>query len=220
VKNKIKSGLIKNSKDRPLETIGCHATPKLGCDRQRGCGKVRPAMLGYAFFKSPPHSGKTMPLHTDATEIRVTRADGTPLRFSSNLLSFLANRKSPRSFYFGDWLQSLDGEMLGHLQQLASQSLNDPQSVGTALEDLLSVIVHVLAAERQAESVSFGEDKIGEYMGMLHLVATLERLRRQGLLAYESVMSIEPEAANAVILSQEAFSLADEIQRQKMRGLH
>ena len=162
----------------------------------------------------------TMPLPTDPIEINLNRADGTPLRFSSNLLSFLANRKSPRPFHFGDWLQSLDGEMLGHLQQLANQSLHDPQSVGTALEDLLSVIVHVLAAERQAESVSFGEDKIGEYMGMLHLVATLERLRRQGLLAYESVMSIEPEAANAVILSQEAFAQEDEIRRQMMRSLH
>ena len=161
-----------------------------------------------------------MPLHTNATDIRVTRADGTLLRFSSNLLSFLANRKIPRPFHFGDWLQSLDGEMLGHLQQLANQSLYEPLSVGPALEDLLSVIVYVLAAERQAESVSFGEDKIGEYMGMLHLVATLERLRRQGLLAYESVMSIEPEATNAVILSKEAFSLADDIRRQMMRGLH
>jgi len=55
---------------------------------------------------------------------------------------------------------------------------------------------------------------------MLHLLATLERLRRQGLLAYESVMSIELDAANAVILSQEAFAQADEIQRQMMRGLH
>jgi hypothetical protein len=33
-------------------------------------------------------------------------------------------------------------------------------------------------------------------------------------------MSIEPEAANAVILSQEAFALADEIKGQMMRGLH
>jgi hypothetical protein len=161
-----------------------------------------------------------MPLLTDTTEVHVTRADGTPLRFSSNLLSFLANRKSPRHFHFGDWLQSLDGEMLGHLQQLAERALHDPKSAGTALEDLLSVIIHVLAAERQVETVSFSEDKIGEYMGMLHLVATLERLRRQGLLAYESVMSIEPDAANAVILSKEAFSLADEIEGQMMRGLH
>ncbi len=33
---------------------------------------------------------------------------------------------------------------------------------------------------------------------MLHLLATLERLRRRGLLSYESFMSIEPDAANAV----------------------
>ena len=162
----------------------------------------------------------TMPLLTDPIEINLNRADGTLQRFSSNLLSFLANRKSPRPFHFGDWLQSLDGEMLGHLQQLANQSLNDPQSVGTALEDLLSVIIHVLAAERQAEEVSFSEEQIGEYIGMLHLLATLERLRRQGLLAYENVMSIEPDAANTVILSKEAFSLADEIQGQIMRRLH
>jgi hypothetical protein len=133
----------------------------------------------------------------------------------------LANRKSPRPFHFGDWLQSLDGEMLKSLRQLADQSLNDPPAVGAALEDLLAVIVHVLAAERQAEAVSFSEAQIGEYIGMLHLLATLERLRRRrGLLAYESVMSIELDAANAVILSQEAFAQADEIRRQMRRGLH
>ena len=161
-----------------------------------------------------------MPLLIEATEVHVTRADGTPLRFSSSLLSFLANRKSPRPFHFGDWLQSLDGEMLKSLRQLADQSLNDPPSAGAALEDLLAVIVHVLAAERQAEAVSFSEAQIGEYIGMLHLLATLERLRRRGLLTYESVMSIELDAANAVILSQEAFAQADEIRRQTIRGLH
>ncbi|MDD2766028.1 MAG: hypothetical protein PHE83_18855 [Opitutaceae bacterium] len=161
-----------------------------------------------------------MPLHTDATEISVTRADGTPMRFSSSLLSFLANRKKTRPFHLGDWLQSLDSETLGYLRQLAKNALHDPPSVGTVLEDLLSVIIHVLAAERQTETVSFSEAQIGEYLGMLHLLATLERLRRQGLLSYESFMSIEPDAANAVILSQEAFALADEIKGQMMRGLH
>lgn len=177
-------------------------------------------MLGYGFFKPNPDTGKTMPLHADATEIRVTRADGTPLRFSSNLLSFLANRKSPSRFYLGDWLQSLDGEMLGALRQLADKALYDPQSLGAALEDLLSVVIHVLAAERQAESVSFSEAQMGEYIDMLGLLATLERFRRRGLLAYESVMSIEPGAANAMILNPEAFAQADEIRRQITRRLH
>lgn len=177
-------------------------------------------MLGYAFFTSLPHSEKTMPLHTDSTEISVTRADRTLMRFSSNLLSFLANRKKTRPFHLGDWLQSLDSETLGHLRQLAKNAFHDPPSVGTALEDLLSVVIHVLAAERQTETVSFSEEQIGEYLGMLHLLATLERLRRQGLLAYESFMSIEPDAANAVVLSQEAFAQADDIRWQMMRGLH
>ncbi len=161
-----------------------------------------------------------MPPHTDAPEIRLTRADGMPMRFSMNLQGFLANRKSQHPFHLGDWLQSLDGETLGHLRQLAKTALHDPPSADPALEDLLSVILLVLAAERQAETVSFSEAQIGEYIGMLHLLATLERLRRQGLLAYESAMSIEPDAANAVILSQEAFALADEIKGQMMRGLH
>ena len=192
----------------------------MGREGQYNSGKGRAAMLGYAFFTSPLNSEKTMPLHTDATEISVTRADGTPMRFSASLLSFLANRKKTRPFHLGDWLQSLDSEMLAHLRQLAKNALHDPPSVGAALEDLLSVIIHVLAAERQAETVSFSEEQIGEYIGMLHLLATLERLRRQGLLAYESVMSIEPDAANAVVLSQEAFAQADDIRRQMMRGLH
>jgi len=161
-----------------------------------------------------------MTLHTGETEIRVTRADGTPLRFSSNLLSFLAGRKSPRPFHLGDWLQSLDDETLGHLRQLADRALYDPKAIGNALEDLLSVVIHVLAAERQAESVSFNEDQIEGYIGMLHLLATLEHLRRRGLLSYESFMSIEPDAANAVILAEDSLAREEEIRRQITQGLH
>lgn len=169
-----------------------------------------------------PHlnAEKTMPPHTDATEVRLTRADGTPMRFSTNLLNFLANPKSPRPFHLGDWLQSLDGETLGHLRQLAKTALHDSPSVGSALEDLLSVVLLVLAAERQTEAVSFSEAQIGEYLGMLHLAATLERLRRQGLVAYESPISIEPDAANVVVLSREALAQEDDIRRQMMRSLH
>lgn len=161
-----------------------------------------------------------MPLHSNATEIRVTGADGTLLRFSSNLLNFLANRKSRHPFHLSDWLQALDGEMLYHLQALADRALNDPQAVGAALEDLLSVVVHVLAAERQTEAVRFSEEHIGQYIDVLGLLATLERFRRRGLLTYESFMSIELDAVNAVVLSQEAFSEADEIQRRITRRLH
>lgn len=177
-------------------------------------------MLGYAFFTSPPHSEKTMPLHTDATEISVTRADGTLMRFSSEPSELFGEPEKTRPFHLGDWLQSLDSETLRALRQLAKNALHDPPSLGTALEDLLSVIIHVLAAERQAEEVSFSEEQISEYIGMSHLLATLERLRRQGLLAYESFMSIEPDAANAVALSQEAFAQADAIRRQMMRSMH
>ena len=48
----------------------------------------------------------------DALEIRAS-LDGVELRFSSNLMGFLANRKRGGRFHLGDWLQSLDGDMLG-----------------------------------------------------------------------------------------------------------
>jgi hypothetical protein len=161
-----------------------------------------------------------MPPPTDATEIRMTRADGTPMRFSTNLLNFLANRNSPRRFHLGDWLQSLDGETLGHLRQLANTAQHDSPSVGSVLEDLLSVVLLVVANERQTETVSFTEEQIVEYLGMLDLAAALERLRRQGRLTCENPISIEPEAVNSVILSGEALAEADEIRRRVMRRLH
>ena len=38
------------------------------------------------------------------------------------------------------------------------------------------------------------------------MLATLERLRRRGLLAYAGVISMELDAANSIVLSPEAFA--------------
>jgi len=64
------------------------------------------------------------------TESIELRTDGLLLRFSSNLLSFLASREDRRRFRLSDWLQSLDEDRLGHLQQLAETALHDPQANG------------------------------------------------------------------------------------------
>ena len=155
----------------------------------------------------------------DAIEIRASLG-GVELRFSSNLMGFLANRKECGRFHLGDWLQALDGDMLGHLQQLAEMALYGSPSVGAALEDLVLVVLHALAAERQTEQITFGEEQLGRHVELLSMLATLERLRRRGLLAYADVMSMELDAANSIVLSPEAFAQEEDIRRQMMRGLH
>jgi hypothetical protein len=155
--------------------------------------------------------------HTESIELR---ADGLLLRFSSNLLNFLAGRDGWRRFHIGDWLQSLDGDMLGHLQQLAEAALHDPQSIGIALEDMVSVVLHALAAERRVGEVSFRQDELGRHVELLCMLVTLERLRRKGLLSYESFMSIELDAPNSIVLNPDALAQEGDIRRQMLRGLH
>ena len=161
-----------------------------------------------------------IPHATDKIEIRASLADGSELRFSSNLMSFLANRKDRCDFRLGDWLQSLDDDTLGHLQQLAEMALYGSPSVGAALEDLVLVVLHALAAERQAEHITFGEEQFGRHVELLCMLAKLERLRRRGLLSYASAMSIELDADNSMVLSPGAFAMEDDIRRQMSKGLH
>ncbi len=52
------------------------------------------------------------------------------------------------------------------------------------------------------------------------MLATLERLRRRGLLSYASVISIELDADNSFVLSPDAFAQEDGMRRQVARGLH
>ena len=158
-----------------------------------------------------------MTAHTESIELR---ADGLLLRFSSNLLSFLASREDRRRFHLSDWLQSLDEDRLAHLQQLAETALHDPQAIGITLEDLVSVVLHALAAERQAVEVTFAQDELGRHVELLCMLATLERLRRRGLLSYASFMSIELDAPNTIVLSPEALAREGDIRRQMTRGLH
>ena len=155
--------------------------------------------------------------HPESIELR---ADGRLLRFSSNLLNFLAGREGRHGFHLGDWLQSLDEAMLGHLQQLAEAALHDPQAIGSALEDMVSVVLHALAAERRAGEVVFRQDELGRHVELLCLLATLERLRRKGVLSYESFMSIELDAPNSIVLNPDALAHESDIRRQLLRGLH
>jgi hypothetical protein len=154
---------------------------------------------------------------TDTLEIR---ADGRLLRFSSNLLNFLANRQAWHKFHLSDWLQSLDEDMLGHLQQLTEMALQDAQSMNTAVDDIVSLVLHALAAERQTTEITFNQDEIGKHVELLCLLSTLERLRRRGLLSYESVMSLELDAANAIVLAPDALVNEEELRRNMKRGLH
>jgi hypothetical protein len=106
------------------------------------------------------------------------------------------------------------------LQQLAETALHDPQAIGITLEDLVSVVLHALAAERQALEVTFAQDELGRHVELLCMLATLERLRRRGLLSYASFMSIELDAPNTIVLSPEALAREGDIRRQMTRGLH
>ncbi len=159
-------------------------------------------------------------LETENPEFNATNADGTHMRFTSNLLNFLANRGRSSKFHLSDWLQALDNEMLFHLRELARMTLDDPESMGTTVDDIVSLVIHILAAERQTIEVNFRKDQLGHYIGMLHHLVALERLRRNGLLAYKSFMSIEPEAANEVVIPQEAISQADAIRKEIMQSMH
>jgi hypothetical protein len=85
---------------------------------------------------------------------------------------------------------------------------------------MVSVVLHALAAERQAGKIAIKEGDLGLHVGLLCMLATLERLRRRGLLSYESVMSIELDAPNTIVMNPDALALEPEIRRQMMRGLH
>ncbi len=110
--------------------------------------------------------------------------------------------------------------MLGHLQQLAEMALQGSPAMGMAMEDLALVVMHALAAERQAGEVIFNTDELGLHVELLCMLATLERLRRRGLLSYASVISIELDADNSFVLSPDAFAQEDDMRRQVARGLH
>ena len=157
---------------------------------------------------------------TDSIKMSI---DGLHLRFSSSLLSFLADRTARHRFRMGEWLQSLDDDNLGHLQQLAETATQDRKPTGhavDAVEDMVSVVLHALAAERQTMAVAFSQDELGRHVELLCMLATLERLRRRGLLSYEGVMSIELDAPNPIVLNPDALALEPEIRREMMRGLH
>ena len=109
--------------------------------------------------------------------------------------------------------------MLGHLQQLAEIALHGSPAIGTAVEDLVLVVTHALAAERQADEVVFDKDELGRHVELLCMLATMERLRGRGLLSYASVISIELDADNSFVLSPDAFAQEDDMRRQVARGL-
>jgi hypothetical protein len=113
----------------------------------------------------------------------------------------------------------LDGDALYHLRELARMAMDDPESMGEAMSDILAVVLNAVSAERQTLQMTFSIDQLGRHIEMLHHAAALERLRRKGLLSYESI-SIDPEGKNVVFFPDEASSLADEVRREFMPRMH
>ena len=142
------------------------------------------------------------------------------MRFSESLVGYLVNRKRREGFRLGEWMESLDDEMLAHLQQLSATLMHSPESLGTAVDDFLALILSALAAERQTQAISFGVEQINEYFGMLGMIASLERLRRDGLISFRHPLSIEPDADNTVTVSKEAHAQAQDIMAKLRRGFH
>lgn len=143
--------------------------------------------------------------------VRIDTPDGHRPRFSESLVAFVVNesrRDLGRRFRLGDWIATLDDATLGHLQTLSEQAVSGQGLPPPAAADLLSVALHAVAAERAEEAVRADPDSVRGWHFALCLVATLERLRRTGLVEFDGRTSIEDADINITFTDKGAAWLA------------
>ena len=130
------------------------------------------------------------------TQVRAETADGQPLRFTQSLIAYIANRSEAqwrRGFRLGDWLATLDGDTLAHLVELSGQAAAGQELPPPAGEDLLSVAVHALSAEKAVRRVKYSQSLQQGWLVAICAAATLEGFRRDGLVEYDGRASMETE---------------------------
>jgi len=136
--------------------------------------------------------------------VSITHPDGTSLSYTENLVRFLINRRDKHlPFCLGHWLETLGHAELKRFVSLAEREVlnfaTDQEPVETGCgEDLMGVVVHVLAVETRSMKVSMEQYTLN--LGMLYSLAAMEEARRAGWIALEGVLSLsEPARASAAI---------------------
>ena len=152
------------------------------------------------------------PIPDTEFSVSITHPDGVPMRFSENLATFLTHRPDKTTpFLLGEWLASLDDETLNHLQQFSALATRDFAGAGPSVGDLLMLVICAVTAETGRNSVSLSPDKTLEYIGVLSVTASFEKLTRAGLLKYRRYSSIDPEAPLSVLLPEDVHARSADI---------
>lgn len=128
---------------------------------------------------------------TDDIRVRIQHPNGVVMRFTVNILEFLANRHNQAdSFYFGLWLESLVDDEVEQLQFLAKQFMDGAED--KYLDDVMSVALHAITAEIGKPTLEFSPEYISSLIGLIYVHTSIELYRRRGWVVIESSLSIDP----------------------------
>jgi hypothetical protein len=153
----------------------------------------------------------------DGVTVSITHPDGISLSYTENLVRFLVNRRDKHlPFFLGYWLKTLGHAELERFVSLAEQEMlnfatDEPVETGCG-EDLMGVVVHVLAVETRNMKVSMEQYPFN--LGMLYSLAAMEEARRAGWVALEGVLSLsEPARISATITEKGRKEMPESLRR-------
>lgn len=153
----------------------------------------------------------------DEVKVSITHPDGIAFSYTENLVRFLLNwRHKQQPFFLGHWLESLGNAQLLRFVELAEREVlnfatDEPVETGSG-EDLMGVIVHVLAVETRSQKISMAE--YPGHLGMLYFCAAMEEARRAGWVTLEGEFSLaEPSRAVAKITDKGFHEMPETLRR-------
>lgn len=152
---------------------------------------------------------------SDENSVTIEHPEGAPMRFSKSLMEFLANRKNKAAaFYLGHWLASIQDDHLEQLRVLAKQFMDGVEEL--YLDDIISVCIHAMAAERRKPQVKLAPSEIQEWVGTLYVASSLDSYRRRGWVQLESTLSIKPHKQVKMSVTE----LGQKMGNSALQGLH
>ena len=130
-------------------------------------------------------------------DLQIIHPDGRPMALSENLTKFLRSRPNKaKPFFMAHWLETLTEDELSTIAAGAAPIAGTPSGRDApehpSTDDVVSVALSLMAAERRTLKLTATPDRIIEWCRMLMLASSMEKFRRCGWVTFASPMSINP----------------------------
>lgn len=145
-------------------------------------------------------------------KVTVTGSQDRPMELTEHLINYLMNRSPAGTFLpfqAGAWLERLDDDRLA-LMGRALEAIGHDQP-HPYRDDVVSIVVHVVAAEKATPRIQATFEELHEWCGTLLVLTSFEKFRRMGMVELHAPLSLVNDGKLHFSLTERGLAMGEAI---------